>query len=357
MDSHPEDLPQPIKPPIEKTLPGIRSCLTYPLNRGKFFHWRYTQNLIDDNMANRIGTSGCWLLTRIVYKEDELHYSRAPDYFNGQLMEYCGFSSDATLISARNKCIEYGLLHYEPSLKRKAGLYWVIVPPQWEKRAIWTTPENALQNLQGKSNETLGNPSGKIEPKLVTTNPIPIPNSEPSPTILAAGEEWKDLVERLKNLGLKKAEVTINDARRKGLTRSYITSVMDHYESLPGAWNNVGVIDWRLTTETVINLPPVEGWPDPKIAVISQAKVQRMIQTDRLKAKADAQSLAETKAREEQLLFAFKDQLSALTHEEIQRLADADANLKLALRTFGAGSRAFQVKVARHLAQVAEPSR
>lgn len=355
-------------PPPCRPLPGIEATFKYPANRKSFFAIKYIRRLQKQAYANRIGPEACWLLGAIAMQEDETGYERPVDFFNGQLLDRCGFADDRALERIRRKCIESGLLHYTPSVKRKAGLYWVIVPPQWEPfdGTYHTSAEIHPQNGGSIRQESVDQSARKLlinpPPKCLPSIPIPFPVSDPipPPTIPADGG-WNDLIERIRKHGLGKAKETIRDARRLNLTLSYITAVVEHYESLPGLWN-AGAIRWRLTNEDAITFPPAEGWPPPNAVAQRQAQVDRMVISDRLKDHAEAQNRASDKERNSQLLLRFNDRLKALTPAEVQAMAEEDQRLKLALKTYGSGplgfnARAAQLAIAKHLSQVAEPPR
>lgn len=350
-------LPQPEQPP--KHLPGFKASIDYPSNRRPFFMNKYVKRLFDEAFGQRIGSDAVQLLVQVVSMEDTTGYKRNVDFYNTQLRDRLGWSSEHRLINARKKCIEYGLLYYHPSVKRTAGLYRVLVPPQWEPFAGCQTPaENSLQIQQGNfrecDRESEGNREGIPQPSI----PLPIPSSNPIPTIPGTGGGGdEDLIIRLRTLGLGKATATIREARRKGADRSYITSVMDYYERNRAAFTSVGVIHWRLTNDELLAFPPAEGWPNQAKGGLTQAKVDRMVQADRLKTQADAQSSAARKVREEQILLRFNDRLSAMTPDELQRMAEADRALRESLQRFGAGSRTVKLMICNRLAQVAEPPR
>lgn len=98
----------------------------YPMDRqASGYAIRYIRWLSDSGAATEVGPDAFALLVAIVTKEDELHYSRAPNFFNEQLATRCGIVSVHALARARQRAIDAGLLHYEPAAKRRPGRYFV----------------------------------------------------------------------------------------------------------------------------------------------------------------------------------------------------------------------------------------
>jgi hypothetical protein len=91
---------------------------------------KYTRIMAKTCAAQDIGPEGCWLLSVIVGIEDVKRYAGAVTFYNEQLLSQCGFTSQKSLIRARQKCVDHGWLHYEQGAKRKPGKYWVTVPQQ-----------------------------------------------------------------------------------------------------------------------------------------------------------------------------------------------------------------------------------
>jgi hypothetical protein len=100
------------------------SC--YPSDRqGIGFAIRYLKWLFDSGASTEIGPDAVALITAVVICEDELHYERAPNFFNEQLARRCGIASVHALIRARDRAVAAGLLVYEPATKRNPGRYFV----------------------------------------------------------------------------------------------------------------------------------------------------------------------------------------------------------------------------------------
>lgn len=104
----------------------------YP-NRKRFFANRFVRLLTKTAAAMQIGPESCWLLCIISQLEDSKRYTGPVLFWNEQLMTLCGFGSRKRLVTARNRAVEAGWLHYERGHKSKAPRYWVLIPPQFEK--------------------------------------------------------------------------------------------------------------------------------------------------------------------------------------------------------------------------------
>lgn len=85
---------------------------------------RYIRWLSDSGAAMEIGPDAFAVLVAVASMEDEIHYSRRPNFFNEQLQNRCGIGSEPALIRARKLAIEAGLLDYEPGAKRRPGYYF-----------------------------------------------------------------------------------------------------------------------------------------------------------------------------------------------------------------------------------------
>jgi hypothetical protein len=119
----------------------------------QFLRW-----LFECGVAGEIGPACVTLLSAVVLKEDAVHYTRAVDFYNGQLAEKCGFRSEDTMASARKRAVDEGLLYYEQGKKRRPGKYFVL----------GFTP-NSREEIRGNAGETPGKVRGKSGPP----NPIP----------------------------------------------------------------------------------------------------------------------------------------------------------------------------------------
>ncbi|MCC7419960.1 MAG: hypothetical protein IT428_06755 [Planctomycetaceae bacterium] len=100
----------------------------YP-KRDPYFAHRFVRLLSMCGAAQDIGPEGAWLLSVIAHQEDAIRYSRPVTFYNGQLMALCGFESENRLNRCRKRVVDAGWLHYTHALKRRPGVYWVIVPP------------------------------------------------------------------------------------------------------------------------------------------------------------------------------------------------------------------------------------
>ncbi len=162
---------------------SIRRALWKP--RPPFFANWYLRNLAYQGYANRIGLPACWLLTCIAMKEDETRYAGPIDYFNGQLLVVCSFSSIHTLISAREKSKEHGLLYYEASVKRQAGIYFLCVPSHWPVMPGNESVQNGVQDQCAIPSRFSAfdalNPAQKGEGIAQPSIPIPLPDPLPDP--------------------------------------------------------------------------------------------------------------------------------------------------------------------------------
>ena len=136
----------------------------YP-ERQQYFALHFIRWLSDSGAVMEIGPDAFAMLTAVVSMEDELRYSRAPNFYNEQLARRCGIVSVHSLIRARNKCTEAGLLHYEAAKKRSPGTYYVC----------GFTAQNA-----GKDKGQLRLPCAKRTESGRKTQPsIPMPNPNP----------------------------------------------------------------------------------------------------------------------------------------------------------------------------------
>lgn len=101
----------------------------YP-KRMRFFAFRFCRLLAKQAVANEIGSDACWLLTTIAHLEDAKGY-RPVTYFNPSLADVLGCGSVESLDRIRRRAIASGWLHYEAGAKRRAGVYWVLIPPRF----------------------------------------------------------------------------------------------------------------------------------------------------------------------------------------------------------------------------------
>lgn len=120
----------------------------YP-KRGQMFAIQYLRWLCDSGAASEVGPDAVAVLAAVVTVEDELHYNRPPNFYNEQLQRRSGILSIHALIRARNRAVEAGLLHYQPAIKRKPGVYFVSgFPAQSARKAEGKRKENATLHTQ-----------------------------------------------------------------------------------------------------------------------------------------------------------------------------------------------------------------
>jgi hypothetical protein len=105
----------------------------YP-KRDSMFAIKYLRWLCDSGAANEVGPDAFAVLAAVVTVEDELHYRRAPNFYNEQLQRRCGIVSIHALIRARTRAVNAGLLHYEPASKRNPGTYFACGFPAQSAR-------------------------------------------------------------------------------------------------------------------------------------------------------------------------------------------------------------------------------
>jgi len=100
---------------------------TYPTDRqGRGFAIRFLKWLVESGATTEIGPEAVSVLVVVVTLEDRWHYQRAVNLYNEQLEIRAGFRNTKTMDVARDKAVKAGLLHYEPSVKRTPGVYWVL---------------------------------------------------------------------------------------------------------------------------------------------------------------------------------------------------------------------------------------
>ena len=100
---------------------------TYPADARQNcgFGIRYMRWLYESGAAAELGPDAVAILSAVLTLEDAFHYQRAPNFYNAQLMDRCGFRSEHAFIRARQIAIDAGLLVYEPGRKRTPGRYFV----------------------------------------------------------------------------------------------------------------------------------------------------------------------------------------------------------------------------------------
>lgn len=158
----------------------------YP-KREKFFFCKFARAIYLLGVANEVGPDGIALLLAIASTEDSLKYIKPPNFWNTQLMNMCGFHTEGTLIRARKKLVDSGLVHYEKGSKSKAGIYWVVASPETAEASGNLHHENdPLLTIEFES-QSVGNI--EVNPKLIRNQsvtqalpsyPVPVPDSEPN---------------------------------------------------------------------------------------------------------------------------------------------------------------------------------
>lgn len=135
---------------------------SYPTDRKNCgYSIRYIRWLMHSGTSSEIGPDAFALLVAVVMTEDEIHYQRAPNFYNEQLANRCGISTNSkhALIRARRIAIDAGLLWYEPGAKRRPGRYFVI-----------GFSSHSVPNQHRMCTES--------EPNVNPSIPIPIPNKK-----------------------------------------------------------------------------------------------------------------------------------------------------------------------------------
>lgn len=102
---------------------------TYPKRPGHFAH-KFCRLLAKATVANDLGAETCWLLTVIAHTEDAKGYKGPVLFHNGQLMAFCGFTSEDKLDRVRKKAVAAGWLHHTHGKRGVAARYWVLIPAE-----------------------------------------------------------------------------------------------------------------------------------------------------------------------------------------------------------------------------------
>lgn len=138
---------------------------SYP-KRPKFFAFKFCRLMARVCLANEVGPETCWLLAVIAHTEDAKQYRDAVTYFNEHLGPLVGAGCVGSLARMRTKAINAGWLHYEPGTKRKAGKYWVTIPPKFEGVGDKALDEDPTEYLSENEQETEEIPIRKCTSKL-----------------------------------------------------------------------------------------------------------------------------------------------------------------------------------------------
>ena len=154
--------------------------------------------------AQDIGSDAMLLVAVILHIEDAKRYGGPVSFYNGQLIPILGFTSWGRLDRARKSATKSGWLYYESRGKRQAGLYWGMVPKQYENLDDSPIDEDDYnhfidgdggnQEVEVETTTTLSTPvevetglkrdsdvieTGQCgEPPTLTLNPIPNPKKE-----------------------------------------------------------------------------------------------------------------------------------------------------------------------------------
>lgn len=149
---------------------------SYPPDRPQFYAIKYLQWLIESGASMDCGPDTMALLVAVVMMEDQLRYSRAPNFYNEQLVRAAGFGSEPPMISARKRAERLGLLVYIAGAKRRPGVYFTAGFPNDSLANVTGTRREYHTNPEGISQEPVGN----VVPSI--PNPIPNPRPNPKPT-------------------------------------------------------------------------------------------------------------------------------------------------------------------------------
>lgn len=169
------------------------------------FAMKFCRQLSKRAAAMHIGADGCWLLTVIAMQEDASHYEVAPQYYDIQLADRCGWHR-TKVDRVRQKCIEAGYLHYEPGPHRGTSTYWVILPsrslPDDEPTSRGAT-QDATQSATSTAPQMHANCTPTAHEMRTARDiyiPDPVPVPDPVPKNPGAGFQevnwWGKLSER-----------------------------------------------------------------------------------------------------------------------------------------------------------------
>jgi hypothetical protein len=238
---------------------------SYPTDRADgFFALKFCKLLSKTAAANDLGSDAVVLLMIIALKEDSKQYTDAPNYWNNQLMPLCGIGSKKRLVTARNKAIEAGWLHYEQGGKGKVGRYWVLVPGRFEtlfgKRyasdlsfriGTQSGTTNAENDICSSDSEPKADP--KRNDKGVTSLPVPKPIPKGNRSFYSDDFEafWKAFPNGRKT-GKKGAFAAWKKAIKDAEPQTIIAAATDYaasdvgqgqYVKGPASWLNQGCWD------------------------------------------------------------------------------------------------------------------
>lgn len=309
---------------VQRLLPSAGA--DYPRNRDYKFAHRFVRLLAKTVAINEIGPSGFVLLTMIAMTEHSRFYKSPPTFFNGQLLQFLGNLSDDALCRLRKRCVDAGWLHYERSHKREAGIYWVVIPLQYEDipdGPLGEMPEDfhAAPVRDETRDETRNEPRMKRGIDRGSNAPPPsisFSESKSTPTQASEAAAVERILKKLQEVGVGLFVETLDEARDHGLALDAIEAVVDHYRSRPGAWG-AGALRLRLISRSAPRLAPQDGWPPPAAAERERA-IQARTQADTVALRERRQQDTVRQAELKQLEFGFGPALDALPRDELRAL-------------------------------------
>lgn len=167
----------------------------YP-KRPAFFANRFCRLITKACLANRIGPEACFLLVTIAMTEDAKSYRDGVTYWNEQLAPLLGLNNVKALARVRDRAVSAGWLHYEPGGKGRPGVYWVLVPDNYDGVDDRPTDENPaeyfptlLDKIDPQSGREVGKKAGEKRERSgrEVGNILPLPDlREESPTVRVA---------------------------------------------------------------------------------------------------------------------------------------------------------------------------
>lgn len=99
----------------------------------------------------------------------------------------------------------------------------------------------------------------RIPPKESSLNSSsPSPRESSGPVLVYTGGKWAKVVRRLLDLGVIGARQAVERAKQIGARPGDVTAVIDHYESLPGAWEPRQL--YQRVISTTHGSDPAENW-------------------------------------------------------------------------------------------------
>lgn len=282
----------------------------YPGGRPQFFALRYLRHILREGVLVKLPPEALALLTKVVLEEDRRRYQAPATLFNDDLTSALGCSRD-TVRRTRDALVKAGLLHYERSADRGAGVYWVIEASWWEP--IHRTNDEYGENYQRTSAPV----TAQVTAPASAPPSYPIEDLSPPPS---APDPWEAVVEGLRTLGTLSPAGSAADARRNGFTPELALACVefvlqpDNRTALgPGA------VVKRFRNPEANRWPASQNWPP----VSSQAQLLRDREREAERAaqarQAEAAKAAEVstlRKRQEQLLLKWGDEIDRLTPDQ-----------------------------------------